>query len=361
MDTSSNKITKCRSKRLKKLKKIKRMHILMHPQKSLEMNYCYKIGDVHIYDKLPDNNFTSLMTGLQNIKKVVSFTNDQEYGFITCNMLDNQINHPPVKLLIERLKTLGDIDAYYLSESLNKILHIKNAEKKEIKRRKDIENIFERQSYKDYLERTENFLKQFALKYPLIMWRNSNFENQIEFELFQMGFNHILIESLGYEPQVFGMRLLKKGLPDLLWIKKEYFKIMNQLVKSIFLYNRDEGFPEFFLKTETNYIATKHRDYFINKFEEEGFAEISAIEVLDINEKDSKLIKTDINNLTEKIYRPQLNQIEKYQNHHLLLENDNFKQETIQWIKKCYPKCKFTFLQNDEEEKNRRCGFKQID
>lgn len=297
---------------------------------------------------------------MKDIKKVVSFSHDKEFGFITCNLLDNQMHRPPIKLLIDRLKSLGDLNAYNLSKTLDELLHFKNKEKKQFKKRKEIENIFEKPSYQDYLERIEKVLKQFVQKFPLIFWRDSNFEDQSEFQLIQMGFNHCLIESIGYDPQIFGLRLLKKGLPDLLWIKHDYYKLMNQLIKTMFLSNKDEGFPEFFLKTETNYIATKHKDYYVDKFEEEGFVEISVIEILDINEKDAKLIKPEVTDFVEKKDNTQSNSIEKYHNHHLLIDNDNFKQDSIKWIKKCYPHCKFTFLENDEEEKNRRCGFKKI-
>lgn len=357
-------IVKSRTKRPKKLK-MKNFQILFNPQKILEEKYYYKIRDVYICDHIPKNEIKSVMGAIRDFKKVVSFFYDKENNLIICNLLDNLEGTPPIKLLVHRLQTLGDNNAYDLSKTLDEVLHITSKEKKIIKKREEVENIFEKKSYIDYLEKTEQLISKFTHDFPIVFWRDSNFENQHDFQLIQIGFNDKLIEILGDDdPQIFGMKLLKKGLPDLIWIKKEYFEMMNSIMRGIFFPESEKRveMPEFFIKTEQNFIKTKS-NYHGNIFEDNDYVELSVVEVLHIDEYNLKLLKPYSSNFEEekKDDELHLNSIKNLENRNLFIDDNIFKLDTEKWIKNCYPNFKITFLQDGETKKKLRCGFKKID
>lgn len=357
-----NTLGKRPTKKPKKLK-VKDFQILVNPQKILEDQYYYKIRDVYICDHIPKNDIKSLMGGIKDIKKVVSFFYDKEYNLIICNLLDNLEGFPPIKLLIHRLQSLGDSNAYNLSRTLNDILHITTQERKITKKRDNMEDIRERKSYNDYLGRTENLINKFTHDFPIIFWRDSNFDDQYDFQLIQIGFNTKLMRLLGEEdPEKFGMKLLRKGIPDILWIKKEYFEMINYIMRSIFFpMNEKEDTPQFFIKTEKNLIMTKS-NYHGNMFDEDSYVELSVVEVLQMDEKCLQSLELDSKKLvTEKKDEILLSNIKNFENRNLLINENNFRLDTEKWIKDCYPNFKITVLPNEQSDKKMRCGYKNVD
>lgn len=358
---TKNALVKCTKKKLKKLS-FHNFQTLFSPEKVLDEKYYFKLCDVYIYDHIPEEEFTSLTTGMKVRKKVVSFFDEKENNLITCNLLDNLEIFPPIKLLIHRLQSLGDLHAYELSKTLENILRKKNLEKKPRKKSAEVENIFSRPSYRDYLEKTDKLVKQFTYEFPIIFWRHSNFEFQYDFQLIQMGFNYKLIEIMGNDPKNFGIKLLKKGLPELIWVKRDYFQMINHIIRLIFFPNQQEEFPEFFIKTKASYIKTKNQCYYGSKFEEDDYVELSVIEVLNFYEKDYlNIFKTNSSDYVQEKYEIQSNKIRNNEkNRNLFIKDNNFKLETIKWIKECYPNITITILKDEEQGKKLRCGYKNI-
>lgn len=335
--------------------------VLANPPKNLDFKFAYKLpGDIYIDDHVPiDKKFLGLLNKLNSFKKIMNVYHDQENKLIGCHFIDCDTYSPPLELLVYRLQTLGNAQAYILSTTIEKILN-KIRGLKHLKRNSSYQKLFEKDSYQSFLKKSQELISKFTHKYPIIMCRGSNFENLLAHSVFQMSFNYNFLSIIGEEINYFPLKLLKKGLPDCLWLERNYFEALNEILDHLFFPSQKEVALQYLIRNnEGKELKSVPRSHIIT-FEEDLFTEICLLEVYEIDKKDQILIKSDSDKNKSNLQKETSN-FDKFDSLNLILDKNRLQESSLKWINNYYPKFNITFIEELElEKKKMRCGFKDF-
>lgn len=347
------------SKKIKRKKLCARnIQLIVNPPKNLEMRFVYRMpGDVYIQDHFPVGNIlVSVLKDLKIFKKVINVFHDTNKKIVGCEMIDNYKYAPPIQLLIHRLKSLGELNAYNLSQTIEQIVEFKNIlKKKRISKKFKIDEIYERPSYKEFLKKNEELMNKYNEEYPIIVWHRSNFDDRTITRAFHAGLNYKILNIMGEEINNFAYKLMKKGMPECLYVERDYLPTLNHILNSIFYGKNNEDNFDYFFKTKNSKFKAQ-RMAITNKFEEDNFTEVFLIEIFKIENEDFKLSDES---LIHKHEEPTIDNFLKiHKDLNIILENDSMKEGNIRMIQNYYPDIKITVLDRFEQEKGMRCGFK---
>lgn len=331
---------------------------IINPPKNLEMRFVYRMpGDVYIQDHFSiGNNLVSIFKDLRIFKKVISVFHDTNKKIVGCYMIDNYKYVPPIQLLIHRLQSLGESDAYNLSKTIEQIVELKNIlKRKKISKKFMIDEIYERPSYKEFLNKNEELINKYNEEYPIIIWHRSNFDDLTITRAFNAGLNYKILMIIGEDINNFAYKLMKKGIPECLYVERDYLPTLNHILNSIFYAKNNEDNFDYFFKTKNSKLRAQ-RMAIANKFEEDNFTEVFLIEIFKIEENDFKFKNESLLRKNEEATIDSFLKIHKDLN--IILENDSMKEGNIKMIQNYYPDIKITVLDCFEQEKGMRCGFK---
>ena len=299
--------------------------------KNLEMRFAYRMpGDIYIDDHLPcSNKSIGLLVDFKKYKKILTVIHEKNTQIIKCQLMDNCNFFPPVQLLIYRLQSLGDANAYSLCKTVQMISEFKNS-LQNMKKTSSIKEIQERSSYKNFLKNNENLEKELSEKYPIIFWKGSNFENLSVHRVFEIGFNHKIIKILGESIHNFAFKLMKKGIPNFLFTEGDYFQTFNGILKNVFFPKESEENLSIFLKSFNKKIRSRMITM-TNKFNEDNFSEVFLIEVFEINKLDLGRIDLNLENNYKSM--PDNIILNKMEEMNVIVENNAFFDGNTKWIK----------------------------
>ena len=247
-------------------------------------------GDLCIPERNLGFHSYNLMEDVKNLKKIISVEHNKKYKLVSCNLMSIPGYTPPLELLVSRLRSLGDQAAYNLSETVETIATMIKISKIESKKRIPVERILEKPSYKDFLKSTFELLNKLSEKFAFIVYRQSNFDDFNDNTLYQISFNYKMISLLGNDANGFIRRLQKQGFPECVWMDKEYFTTMQQLIR-LFLFSETDNFsPRVQIKRDGEFV--KHNlKVIVKKFEEDDYREAFNIQIIDL--KDNSLLRNE--------------------------------------------------------------------
>ena len=344
-----------------KKKKLRRLKIQIinygDPQKNLRLTVYYKMpGDVSIPERNLCFHSYNLMEDVKNVKKIISVEHNKKYKLVSCNLMSIPGYEPPLELLVSRLRSLGDQAAYNLSETVETIITLIKSSKIEGKKRIPVERIFEKPSYKDFLKSTFELLNKLSEQFAFIVYRQSNFDDFNDHITHQISFNYKMISLLGNDANGFIRRLQKQGFPECVWMDKEYFTTMQQLIR-LFLFSETDNFsPRVQIKRDGEFV--KHNlKVIVKKFEEDDYREAFNIQIIDL--KDNSLLRNE-SAFDEKNETKSLSISDKSRNYSLMVERNNFMNDTLKWIKASYPNLNILMVESEENKNNYRCDYRDI-
>lgn len=341
---------------------IKCVKLIANPKKNLGIRFVYRMpADILINDDFPNNEVIDILGNFRKFKKIVSVAHEKNKKIFFCQVVNNYEFSPPYQLLIYRLQSLGNINAYNLSKTVENVIEM-SKNKNKIEECCTVEQICQRPSYKNFLKENERILKEYSENYPIIIWRESNFDNISNENIYQVGFNHQFLNLIGEEMKNFGMKLLKKGVPECLYVENNYFQLADYTLKNVFFQNFPKEKGEnielsFIIK---NKKLRSQRIGVLNKFEEDHFSERLFIETFRVDQK--KLESLILNSKTQQEndnHEPIINTPDQEMN--VFLENDSSKENKINIIRKFYPNLKINFVEQYEDQLNLRCVFRKLD
>ena len=335
------------------------MIVLGNPPKNIDFKFAYKLpGDIYIEDHVPESKkFLGLLSKLNNFKKIISVYHDKEQKLIGCHLIDCETYSPPLGLLVHRLQTLGNTQAYKLSLTIENIIKKLNG-LKHLKKNPSFENLLEKESYKYFLKKSHDLISEFTQKYPIIMCRGSNLQDLLSQPVFQISFNYNFLSIIGEEVKNFPLKLLKKGLPDCLWLENNYFENLNEILHHIFFPSQKETVLQYLIRNNDGKEVKSVPKSYVIKFEEDFYTEVCVVEVYEIEKDSQNLIKPDQN---LNCFQKEISIFDKFDNLNLILDINSLQESSIKWINTYYPK--FTIYFNEKlesDKKSIRCGVKQI-
>lgn len=345
-------------KKKKRLRGNKIQIINYNPEKKLNLIIYYKLpGDIFIPERnlcLQSYNF---MEDVKNIKKILSIEHDKQYNLVSCNLISIPGYVPPLELLVCRLQSLGDQAAYNLSKTVESIITIMKHSKNEGKNRIPLQRILEKPSYNLFLQSSYELFKKLGEKFAIIIYRQSNFNDFNDHSAFQISYNDKMIQLLGNSVTSFIRRLQKQGLPECVWMDKEYFSTMHQLIR-LFFFSETENFsPKLQIKRDGEFLDHKLQVIAL-KFEEDFYRETFYIQIIEVNDNTLFLNKSVFD---EKKEMQSLSVSQRSRNYSLLVERNNFMEDTLKWIRVSYPNINILMIESEEIKNNFRCGYRDVD
>ena len=342
-------------KKLKRLRKLKTKLIIYHPQKTIRMIVYYRIpGDMHIAEHNSSLHSYNMMKDVNEVKKIVSIFNEKDANLIGCNLVNTLEYSPPLGLLIHRLQSLGDTNAYELSKTVESVSNIISSLKTNMKPRKNID-ILSRPSFQAFMKKNLETTKELSEKYPLMVYQHNNFEEFFDHRLTQLSYSYKLINMLGHDIDGFILKLKNHRLPECVWMDGEFFNIMDQILKSIFFPGCKLNTPTFRIKKNGSFFRPQQK-YIINRFEEDDYMYSFYIHIICLEENELDSLK--IGNRKKKENGVSLSVSEVKQNISLMIEENCFKKDTLKWVTNSYPN--LNIIVRETEDQAIRCGYKEL-
>lgn len=343
-------------KRIRKMR-LPKIHLIENPKNNPRIIFSYRMpSDIFITDSFQtENKYIDIFQSFNDFKKISNVFHEKDQKLIGCILVDRQMFVPPIQLLIQRLQTLGDKNAYDLSLTIGLIVKKMNGLKK-IKKNIDLESIFRMESYEKFLNGNNELVHRFSENLPIMICRASNIDDISAQRVFQINFNYNFVYLIGDNIRGFLYKLMKKGLPNGICIDKDYFQTLNHILIHVFFPPENKEILQYIITTKNKNIKVNPTSY-INQFEESNYKEIFAVEVYDINESDMKMIKWD---KLETEAKQRCNFLNKEENFNLILEKNMSDVHTIEWFKAFYPNMNVTCLENVANQNEIRCGYKEI-
>ena len=341
---------------------IKCVRLIVHPPRNLGIRFVYRMpGDILLNDDFPNSEMIDILGNFRKFKKILSVSHDKDQKLFFCQVVNNYESSPSYQLLIYRLQSLGNINAYNLSKTVENVVGLK----KNIDRIEEcytVEQICQKPSYKYFLKENLKILKKYSENYPIIMWKGSNFDSISNDNIYQVGFNYHFLNLIGEEIKNFGMKLLKKGVPKCLYAENNYFQIADYTLKNVFFPNfpKEKGENIDFLFKIRNKKINSQRIGFLNKFEEGHFHELLFIETFRVEKKCLESFALNSKIEQEYDYNEQVIKAPD-QKMNVFLENDSYKENKLNIIEKFYPNLKINFVEQYEDQQNLRCIFKHLE
>ena len=337
-----------------------KIKILHTPPRMIAFSFSYRIpGDIYIDDHMPNTEiFECMMCKLKHFKKISYAFHDREKQIIGCEVSDIGKPGPPIELLISRLQTLGNIHAYHLSITIEKVVTGMNQLAKAQCETKN-ERITDKESYKQFLKQSEILIQTLSSKGPIVICRGSNSDDFLFHPLIQIAFNYEFINLTGEDIESFALRLLKKGIPECIWIDRDYFQTLDIIVNQVFFCSQLEERIGYIIQSRIKRIRTQSTPYVV-KFNDNNYSELFLIEALEINSNDLLKIKCKPQGSSMKgIAKQDGHYITNMTSFNLILENNGFHKEESSMIKSYYPNLNINYSESRTKEKV-RCGVKLI-
>lgn len=346
-------LKKCKNSKLTK----KCFKLIAIPQKTVVLHFFYRIpGDILLEDDFPSIKFVEIFSTFRKCKKIMNVFVDKSKQIIGSQVINNYDCQPPFQLLVCRLQSLGDIYAYNLSLTIEKIIeHFKNISI--AKRSISAEEIYMRPSYKKFLQDNDKLIEEYSKKYPVVMWRGSNFENSCNENIFEISFNYTFVKLIGEEIDSFAIKFFKKGMPKCIFREKNYFQMLDISLNNVFFLKKKEEEIDFLIKTGDQKIKVQ-RINIINRFQEDHFHECFIIQIFKVEQNNMYTLGFNEPNYLNDQKIVINNNRNKSRN--VFLEKDNITEENLRIIKDYYPNLNIKILENLEEKEQLRCTIKKL-
>lgn len=197
-------------KRIKK-KWLPKIHLIENPKKNPRIAFSYRMpSDIYINDSFQnENKYIDILKSLNDFKKIVQVFHEKDQKLIGCHIIDRQMMIPPIQMLIQRLQTLADKNAYDLSLTIKKIVKKMDGLKK-MKKKPCLESIIKLESYKNFLKKNEELVNKYSENIPIMICRASNIDEISAQKVFQISFNYKFVNLIGDNIQEFLHKLIKR-------------------------------------------------------------------------------------------------------------------------------------------------------
>lgn len=337
--------------------------------KELTSYHCYNIdGGLPVTDFLIKNSKKanrSIISEFNIFKKIVSVTLDDELSIFSIGLDYTPCNRAPMELLLSRLQSMNNKEAYQLVQNLNiqnKLIQDFKSEHASPSSKERSFLVFDPfqlppstdQDYKKHNIAIQKACEKYK-DFPFLAYRSrkNNLTNQIA--LVELEISENFVGILGYEENTFIQRILKRGLPPLFNDKND-IQGLNEIVRGIIGYNlKKEIEIKYEIKSEKYGIfpAVSKKEYVY--FMKGDFLEFFTIEYFIIDEIYKKRIEQEKNE--EKSNDSISNLRSRNASSSLIVEKLPFRDDSIRMLKTYYPEIKIS------EEKLTdifRCGFKNI-
>lgn len=331
---------------------------------------CYNIdGGLPITDHListPKRANRSIISEFNSFKKIVSVVYDKDLSIFSIALDYSPCNRAPINLLISRLQSLNNKEAYQLAQNILtqdklveefKIMHPPTCC---IEKSLLFFDPFQIPSSTDQDYKKHNIAIQKACEkykdFPFVAYRSrrNNVTNQIA--LVGMEINKTFVDILGYEENKFIHRILKRGFPPMFNDKND-IQGLNEILQSLIGFNlKKEVEVKYEIKSEKygNFPAVSKKEYV--SFMKESFLEFFTLEYFIIDE--IYKIRIEEKKAQEKAAKESTCNLQsKTANSSLIVENLPFRNDSVQMLKTYYPEIEIS------EKKLAdifRCGFKNI-
>ena len=352
------KITKLLKKRKNPKLSLKCCKFISNPQKIIGLRFFYRFpGDILLEDDFFSCKLLEVFSTFRKCKKIMNVFEEKNKQIIGSQIVNYYDCQPPFQLLVCRLQSLGDIFAYNLSKTIERIIEFfKNIVI--LKRNLRPEEICMRPSYNKFLQDNEKLLEENCERYPLIVWRASNFENAYNENICEVSFNYQFLNLIGEEIKTFPIKLLKKGIPTCLYVEKSYFQTLDMTLNDIFFQKKGEEEINFFTYAGDEKIKMQKINI-INRFQEDSYHECFLIQTFKI--KQTNLCSLGFNLQKPLYYKEIMANNKSNQNLNVFLEKDNFTEGKIKLINDFYSNVNIKIVKDDlEEQENLRCSIKKL-
>ena len=332
---------------------------LAKPQRAIPIKFLYKLpGELYLSDKFPNNDrIKGFMSNHNYFKRLISLNNDHHMQLINCRLIDYQCFQPPIAMLIQRLQTIGNMDAYNLSLTLG-LIHSVLTNFQKLRKPINIDLLTQTEAYQNFLCQNEKLVNKQS-KYPHVVWKSSNQEDVNCLKTFEIAFNYKFINLMGFNNEDFIQNLLKNGLPECFSIEGSFFKIFNWILNLSFLNRQIQENFQYTIKTNWKDLKVKNIEI-VNKFENEDYFEIFIVQSFEINQEDSKMLTTRISKNASINASYEVNRIDKTKQYNLIVESDYFREDIKKWLKYYYPDFNIIKLKKFDEDQELRCKYVDI-
>lgn len=340
------------------------VHVIHNPSKHIPNNYFYRLdGDVFINDswiRTFKESECGLLASHNNFKKILSITHDLTHDLIITKNESYGHSFQPIELLIDRLMSIGDQEAYNLTENLKKYIVIFENYRKIRKKLSHSKALcsYDKKEFKDYLLKNENLIKKFN-NLPSIFWRSKVETEFLHFETFELSFNKNFLNLLNCETNKFIKNAMKHGYPDCLVFEGNYLKLFNKILEVTFL-DKNNG------KCDLNYIIKSEfkefncqTDFEINVFCDENIIELFIAQSFEV-----KIEK--FNFAEKKIKNKKKNDKKFFNNFHdganlIILEESHYRENDIKFLQKFYSNIQVSDERDIRNLDTLRCSYRNLD
>lgn len=292
----------------------------------------------------------SYFEGVNHFKKVTHVDYDSTSKLLCCFLESRAAESPPVDLLIERLFSLGDKDAFDLGNKIKNL--VQNVQYKEQMIRKLKGGSCEKvEENKEKTKEDEEIRLKFFEKVKEEMKKNDSlplitfhyhFDSQSQrFELYEIAMNSKILDFLcdkSEDLDSFILSLMKNGFPDVFFMHGNIFKGFSLNIER-FIGPWDNISYKFLGQTG---ILSKLNEYITFDFK----ADVMILEENDLFESAAFTIYFEVKRETPKFNPKSFNTINE--------KNDEFK------LKEFLGKYYKNLLKNKGLKAKNRCGFRKI-
>lgn len=334
---------------------------------------CYNVdGGLPITDYLLNATACSPPRSLMNeFNRFINFTHiihDKDLAMFSIFLDYTTINRSPIDMLIHRLQTLNDLEAYKLSENLKLLTDLANKVKSQfpIPTTESPSLLFDpyqipSQSDNEYRD-FKGSVSSLCMKYkdkPYLAFRSRRNSISNLMVLVELGISAELADLLGYEKDKFIQRILKRGFPQIFG-DKQSLRVINGLVEGINRYNLGEKADITFEFSSEKYgIIAAKAQLEIVFFLKNNYIEFFTLQYFEVGEMYKK--KIEAIKREEKLDSLTRERVDykngKTQEKIVIVEDLPFRNESIIMLTNHYPKYQIS------EEKNTdiyRCNYKKI-
>lgn len=330
---------------------------------------CYNVdGGLPLTDYLLNASSSSQPKSIMNaFNQFVNFTHvshDRDLDCFSIFLEYTTINRFPIDLLIDRLTTLNDLEAYSLSENLKLQKDLANQAKSLTPFPNEASSLLfdpyqtpppSDNDYREFKEKIASLCMKYKDKpYISIRSRRNNISNLMI--ITEFGVSTELASLLGYEKESFVQRILKRGFPRM-YHDKQCLRDLNELLDGLNRKNLGEKIDiKYELISEKYGIIKANGKLEIFYFAKNNYLDFFTLQFFDLEERDKKIIEAMKKEEIKRSIKPLENESDANQKT-VIVEDLPFRKESIKMLKNHYP----TFrISRQKKTDIYRCNYKEI-